>query len=230
MRRWCPTFLPLLVACTDYGYLGKEPEPNAGSDTGPGAFTDTAGPIVDSAGTGGEPGPAGTPDTQDTAGRPDTGHPDTGHPTTDTAPTDICYEPEDGYTTNAASRIFTTDSTTSITVTFVESSTSYSDELDIDSPESKKLIYAYSDSPGKILRLGPYATGTELIFGIDVNDTGMHWQSGPAGRNSDGVEHVAATYEGGCSWLIGFEDLTGGGDLDFNDVVMRVEGMLKQEN
>jgi hypothetical protein len=40
--------------------------------------------------------------------------------------------------------------------------------------------------------------------------------------------HVSLTYEGGCSWLIGFEDLRGGGDLDFNDVVLRVEGLLRQ--
>jgi hypothetical protein len=70
--------------------------------------------------------------------------------------------------------------------------------------------------------------GTELVFATQVVTTGDHWQSGPGTRNRDGVVHGAATYEGGCAWLIGFEDLDGGGDLDYNDIVMEVSGMLQQ--
>ena len=75
-----------------------------------------------------------------------------------------------------------------------------------------------------------YPADTELMFGILVNNTGDHFYQGPGSRNADGVEHIAITYEGGCSWLIGFEDLWGGGDRDFNDVVLRVQGMLRQED
>lgn len=161
----------------------------------------------------------------------DTGTPDTdGAPVDDTGPDDDCWEPEDGYAENPAARIITTDSNTPVTVTFVESDTAYQDELWLDSPESTMLIQAWQDPVGTVRTLGPYAAESELIFGVEVYDTGMHWQSGPASRNSDGVVHVSVTYEGACAWLIGFEDLTGGGDLDYNDVVLRVEGMLRQDN
>ena len=113
------------IGCTDYGYQGKPAEPGEGSDSATDTGWDTAAPIVDSGGAGGVPGPDGTPDSPDTAGRPDTGHPDTGHPSDDTGPdtatVDTCYEPEDGYSTNPAARIFTTDSATKVTVTFIES-------------------------------------------------------------------------------------------------------------
>jgi hypothetical protein len=142
---------------------------------------------------------------------------------------DACYEPEDGYEQNPAALIVTDDGSTPVTVTFVSSSTAYTNDLVLDAPQWAYLVAAYADPPGTSLSLGPFPTDTELIFGIDVQDTGLHWQSGPAFRNSDGVVHVAVTYEGDCSWLIGFEDLEGGGDLDFNDVVLRVSGILRQE-
>ncbi len=144
-------------------------------------------------------------------------------------PVDECWEPEDGYEEHPAARIFTDDSTTPVTVTYVESETSYENELWLDSPESTRLFMAWADPIDSTYTMGPYPVDSELIFGIEVLSTGMHWQSGPASRNSDGVVHVSVTYEGDCSWLIGFEDLTGGGDLDFNDVVLRVQGMLRQE-
>ncbi|MEN2977418.1 DUF4114 domain-containing protein (plasmid) [Tistrella bauzanensis] len=44
--------------------------------------------------------------------------------------------------------------------------------------------------------------------------------------NNDGVRHVLSGVEaGGKAILIGFEDLTGGGDRDYEDVVMRVEAL-----
>ncbi len=221
----------LLVGCTDYGFHGKPGDPNKPWDTASDTALDTSAPIVDTGGTPGETGPAGDT-TQDTGPYPDTSHSDTGQPTGDTAPpttTDGCYEPDGGYASNPAARIFTTDSTSKVKITFIESSTDYQDVLYEDSPEVKRLITAYTDTPGKILRLGPYPTDTELIFGIDVLSTGDHYQSGPSTRNSDGVAHVAVTYLGSCTWQIGFEDLNGGGDRDYNDVVMQVSGMLKEE-
>ncbi|MFZ5478782.1 MAG: DUF4114 domain-containing protein [Myxococcota bacterium] len=192
--------LPLLVACTEYGYSdGKD---HAGGDgDGDGAGTDTGG-----TGDGG----------------PGDGDGDDGD--------DRCYEPEHGYEQNPAARLFTTDATTPVTVTFTFSDTDYQDDLYLDAPATALLARAYVDPVGTTVTVGPFGEGEELIFGIDVLTTGAHYQSGPASRNDDGVVHVAATYEGGCAWAIGFEDLPGGGDLDFNDVVLRVEGMLRQED
>lgn len=192
----------LLAGCTDYGFEGKADAPGA-DDTGD---------------SGGDTS-VGDTDTDD----------DTGSFPTDDTGEDGCYEPSSGYESNPAARIFASDAVTPVTVTFISSDTGYRDDLTLDSPEALPLIRAYADSPGTVLSIGPYPTDSELIFGVDILDTGEHWQSGPSSRNSDGVEHVAVTYEGSCSWRIGFEDLTGGGDLDYNDVVMRVQGMLRQE-
>lgn len=190
------------AACTDYSF-GSKADAAGPDDTGP-FGVDTAANDTDTA--------------QDSDSVPDG---DTGD--------DGCYEPASGYESNPAARIFASDSATPVAVTFISSDTGYRDELTLDSPESLLLIRATLDTPGTMLSIGPYPTDSELIFGVDILDTGEHWQSGPSSRNSDGVEHVAVTYEGSCSWLIGFEDLTGGGDLDYNDVVMRVQGMLRQE-
>ena len=125
--------------------------------------------------------------------------------------------------------MFTNDASTPIVATFVFSDTGYDDSLLTDAPQSLFIVDAWQDPVGTSLAFGPYAMDSEVIFGIDVQNTGLHWQSGPGSRNSDGVVHVSITYEGGCSWVIGFEDLEGGGDLDFNDVVLRVQGELRQE-
>ena len=144
-------------------------------------------------------------------------------------PPDACFEPEDGYEQNPAALLVVTDASGPITVTFVLSDTAYQNALVLDAPQALGLVEAWADPVGTAVQVGPYPAETELIFGIDVTNTGLHWQSGPGSRNSDNVEHVAVTYEGDCSWLIGFEDLEWGGDLDYNDVVLRVQGPLRQD-
>ena len=50
---------------------------------------------------------------------------------------------------------------------------------------------------------------------------------GPGSRNLDGIEHVSVDYaEGSSSDLatLGFEDLFGGGDFDYNDAMFKLEG------
>lgn len=197
-----------LLACTDYEFKKsandpQEPDFEPETDqTWVAAPEDSGAPPVDTANT----------------------------PPPDTGTADACYEPEDGYSSNPAARFFVTTGGTPITVTFVSSSTSYQDVLRLDSPDTVHVADAWTEASGTTTGIGPYPAETELMFGILVNNTGDHFYQGPAARNADGVEHVALTYEGGCSWLIGFEDLYGGGDRDFNDVVLRVQGMLRQED
>lgn len=64
--------------------------------------------------------------------------------------------------------------------------------------------------------------GDVLTFYIYVYDLGHAWYSNPA-LNSDGVNHVYSTaYSGGTTGVpvgtyVAFEDLTGGGDLNYFD-------------
>lgn len=73
--------------------------------------------------------------------------------------------------------------------------------------------------------IGPYPAGTELIFEIRVPAQG-NFQTGPGSRNPDGQPHAVVTPDGVNSYLVGFEDLYGGGDRDYDDNVFRFTGSL----
>jgi hypothetical protein len=209
--------LPLLaLGCSEYGLrngvsLATGPKTrDAGATKG-----DTAAPADTGFAPPTDTGQAPVPDV------------DTGSPPVEE---DGCYADTYGYELNEAAKIITLDATTPVTVTLTLSDTAYQDELWIDSPDNVRLAQAWVDPIGTSLTLGPYAADTEIVFAVSVQTTGDYWRSGSGTRNKDGVVHGAATYEGDCAWAFGFEDLYGGGDMDFNDVVIRVEGNLKQVN
>jgi len=62
-----------------------------------------------------------------------------------------------------------------------------------------------------------YTAGDELIFGIYVHDTGYTYYMGDASRNPDNIMHAEVDDQGSNMYIVGFEDLFGGGDLDFDD-------------
>ncbi len=197
-------WLVALLACTDYGFSTSADKELLGDEADTAAFTADSGGIDDDD--------------------------DEGNGEVTEEGEDACYEPEDGYAQNPAARVVTAAASQPITVTFLGSDSGYDDELWIHSPISDHLFDAWSETPGATAILGPYEEGTELLFAAYVHNTGDTWYTGPASRNGDGVVHGATTYEGNCSWIVGFEDLPGGGDLDFNDVIFRVQGPLRQED
>src|SRR5690606_14335171 len=71
--------------------------------------------------------------------------------------------------------------------------------------------------------LGHFTAGTELVFGIKTNVGGHTWVTGPASSNPDNFQHARLT--AGVSpnlYLVEFEDLPNGGDMDFTDAVFDV--------
>jgi hypothetical protein len=97
-----------------------------------------------------------------------------------------------------------------------------------DDPADVEVFNKYS-SVNSILDLGIFRAGTELIFRIDVLNTGLSFFSGDSSRNPDGLAHVEAitTLENGIYFTtIGFEDLLGGGDKDYNDIGIRLTNVL----
>ena len=92
------------------------------------------------------------------------------------------------------------------------------------------LIFNNQTTPvGTQLNLGSFAAGTELVFAIRVLNTGNTFYMGAAARNADGIAH-AATDNGALPQFppygaipagfvgVGFEDIFGGGDLDYDDL------------
>jgi len=68
------------------------------------------------------------------------------------------------------------------------------------------------------------AVGDELQFGIHVLNTSHSFLAGPGSRNADGIDH--AYVRGSRSGVyLGFEDLYGGGDRDYNDTIYRLTGV-----
>ena len=72
--------------------------------------------------------------------------------------------------------------------------------------------------------------GDELVFGIFVTNTSNTFKLGPAGRNADGEMHGAINDLGGGVLRVGFEDLFGGGDRDYDDNVFDFRGSVRSNN
>lgn len=87
------------------------------------------------------------------------------------------------------------------------------------------VINNHTSQLGDMTVFGWYAAGTELTFKLAVHDTGDTFYSNKA-LNADGLEHMRALQfslpngsftEFTPVVFLGFEDLMGGGDMDFND-------------
>ena len=97
----------------------------------------------------------------------------------------------------------------------------YTNLLYLDSPaNSLGLIFNNQATPvGTTFDLGTFTAGTELVFRIDVTNTGNSFFTGPASRNPDLIEHAIVDDQFALNTTyVGFEDLFGGGDRDFDDI------------
>ena len=110
-------------------------------------------------------------------------------------------------------------STGEVTTTFQGSDAGYTSTLFLQNT-GQSLFTNHDTSVGSTISLGTFEAGTELIFGLNVHDTGETFFTGPGSRNDDGLAHAflneAFGEEGEA--LVSFEDLLGGGDRDYNDV------------
>ena len=93
---------------------------------------------------------------------------------------------------------------------------SFTDSLEIS---DAKFIGVDNDTSIMSFDLGTFAAGTELIFGIVNDDT---FFTGDSSRNFDGLAHALIESVSANSWIVSFEDLLGGGDNDYDDVVFHV--------
>ena len=80
--------------------------------------------------------------------------------------------------------------------------------------------------PGDFVDLGTFSAGTTLDFFIIANGAGggRNTYTASATRNPDQLDHVVSFVLPDSPYLIiGFEDLFGGGDKDYNDLVFAVD-------
>jgi len=107
-----------------------------------------------------------------------------------------------------------------VTVTYLDMNAGYRHELSLDLFGS--IINTQNDSFGKEVDLGLYTAGTELIFDLYVFNTDNTFYSGSASNNVDNVVHAGMQDNLDGTVIMGFEDLFGGGDEDYNDVIFEV--------
>jgi hypothetical protein len=121
-----------------------------------------------------------------------------------------------------------------ITITTLPVSSGYVSELGLyDGTFIRLRFLTFDEPPGSVVTFDPgtefgFAIGDELIFGIRVvSDSNREYFMGPAARNPDGVVHNAVDALGGGVFDVGFEDLFGGGDLDYDDNRFRFVGGVR---
>ena len=107
-----------------------------------------------------------------------------------------------------------------VIATFQNSDTDYNDLLLLASPPNNLgVIFEVHVTPvGTMVNLGSFTAGTELIFELN-NQHGDLFFTGPASRNPDNIPHAKVDFQfaPGQS-LVGFEDVFGGYDFDYNDL------------
>lgn len=88
-------------------------------------------------------------------------------------------------------------------------------------------------SSGESFNFGAFPLGTELLIGLrgkfsfNPNAPTRNVVLGPACRNFDNAAHgLVGKPSAGSGVLVGFEDLEGGGDGDFEDVMLTVTGVI----
>lgn len=115
-------------------------------------------------------------------------------------------------------QIYAVDSEAEVWAMFCGGTAGYVSDLSLASPGVQYIGTGNVTPSGSVVDLGVIVAGSELIFMIYVRNTGYTYYSGPGSRNPDGQVHAAVTDLGAGYWLIGFEDLYGGGDMDYDDI------------
>ena len=104
---------------------------------------------------------------------------------------------------------------------FLGSDAGYFNTLYLDSPgNGPTYVFSKSTAMNHVVDLGHFDEGQELVFRLDVSNTSESFFNGPAINNPDGLAHAVATttlLNGTFLTTVGFEDLFGGDDFDYND-------------
>lgn len=123
-----------------------------------------------------------------------------------------------------------------VTAFFVDSEAGFNSTISLNSPCcSSEFFPNHATVGGTSISLGTFAAGTPVVLRQHVVTTDDNWFTGPASSNVDDVVHAGIGSWGADSSipangiLVGFEDLFGGGDLDYNDLRLVLTGVRPQQ-
>jgi hypothetical protein len=102
--------------------------------------------------------------------------------------------------------------------------------LETDSAWGTGQIFDKRTRLDTVVNLGFFDAGTELVFRLFVSNTGQNFFSGDPSRNIDKRPHARAVTalleDGSYLTTVGFEDLLGGGDEDYNDFMFSLTNVV----
>ncbi|PKN82774.1 MAG: hypothetical protein CVU47_01710 [Chloroflexi bacterium HGW-Chloroflexi-9] len=105
-------------------------------------------------------------------------------------------------------------------------SAGYTSQIWLMGPDGPRYLGVTNQNVNQQVTVGFYAAGTTLDFGIKVQQTGYTFVTGTASANPDNLVHAQINAgSGSVLYVVGFEDVYGGGDQDYNDVVFQVIGI-----
>ncbi len=117
-----------------------------------------------------------------------------------------------------------------VLATFLGSDAGYFNRIFLESSNNGLgEIFNKSSAIGTEVNLGNFLAGTELVFRLHVDNTGLDFYSGEGINNPDGLPHLLATstFVNGLYYTeLGFEDLYGGGDKDYNDFSLSLSNVV----
>ncbi|MGB0910590.1 MAG: DUF4114 domain-containing protein [Nitrospirales bacterium] len=106
--------------------------------------------------------------------------------------------------------------TGNVTATFQGSNAGYTSSLFLGNTK----IFTSNQANGATFDLGNFTAGSELSFRLEVHNTGQTFYTGSGANNADGIAHAIVDDSfGNNETLVSFEDLLGGGDKDYNDLL-----------
>lgn len=113
-----------------------------------------------------------------------------------------------------------------VEVQVLSASAGLTSELWLFEPGPARFI-ATNRQVGTVVQLGSFPSGAELVFGIRSSQG--EFRMGPASRNPDGIVHAVVNFLDDGSAIVGFEDLRGGGDRDYDDNRFHFRGGIAPE-
>jgi hypothetical protein len=113
----------------------------------------------------------------------------------------------------------------SVTVDIEASDSGYANRIFFSTDNFKTKQYIGIDNQTGSVDIGTFKAGTKIQFGID-NGQGDFFRTGGASANSDKVDHTQVSKLADGAVRVGFEDLRGGGDRDFNDAIIKVRSVI----
>lgn len=112
-----------------------------------------------------------------------------------------------------------------VVLTFLSKTAKYSNDLFlVGLPNS--ILNNQTAVSGQQFSLGSFQAGVELVFKIFVNDRGHTFFNGIAANNADNKLHSGYSARLGQPLIVGFEDLYGGGDRDYDDLVFSLSNVV----